>query len=68
MAKWKKLAHVVYYPISLHLQQAYKSLGVKKGGFPVSEQLAEEFLSLPMFPELTREQIVTVTDTINAFA
>lgn len=58
----------IHYPIPLYLQQAYKSLGVQKGSFPVSEKLAEEFISLPMFPELTGEQIVTVTDTINAFA
>lgn len=58
----------IHYPISLHLQQAYKSLGLQKGSLPVSENLAEELISLPMYPELTREQIVTVTDTINAFS
>ncbi len=58
----------IHYPISLHLQQAYKSLGLQKGSLPVSENLAEELISLPMYPELTREQIVTVTDTMNAFS
>ncbi len=58
----------IHYPFPVHLQQAYKSLGHQKGNFPVSENLAEELISLPMYPELTREQIVTVTDTINAFS
>jgi dTDP-4-amino-4,6-dideoxygalactose transaminase len=47
----------VHYPIPIHLQQACRSLGYKEGGFPVAENLAKEFLSLPMFPELTEEQI-----------
>ena len=47
----------VHYPIPIHLQEACRSLGYSKSVFPVAEDLAEEFLSLPMFPELTREQI-----------
>jgi dTDP-4-amino-4,6-dideoxygalactose transaminase len=47
----------VHYPVPLHLQEAYRSLGYKRGDFPVSEHCADEFLSLPMFPELTESQI-----------
>ena len=50
----------VYYPTPLHLQEAYRSLGLKKGSYPVAEKCAEELLSLPMFPELTEEQIERV--------
>lgn len=47
----------IHYPIPLHLQEAYKSLGHHRGSFPVAEKSAAEFVSLPMFPELTPEQI-----------
>jgi len=46
----------VHYPIPIHLQEACRSLGYTEGAFPVAENLAEEFLSLPIFPELTEEQ------------
>src|SRR5947207_1129262 len=46
----------VHYPIPIHLQEACRGLGYTQGAFPVAENLAEEFLSLPMFPELTEEQ------------
>jgi dTDP-4-amino-4,6-dideoxygalactose transaminase len=62
----------VHYPVPVHLQQAYANLGHQRGAFPVSEQIANEFLSLPMFPELTEGQmefvIGTVTETISAGA
>ena len=47
----------VHYPIPIHLQEACEGLGYTEGAFPVVETSAEEFLSLPMFPELTEEQI-----------
>ena len=47
---------MVYYPIPLHLQPVYADLDYPPGSFPVAEQLAQEVLSLPMFPELTEEQ------------
>jgi dTDP-4-amino-4,6-dideoxygalactose transaminase len=50
----------VHYPIPVHLQPAYADLGYGKGDFPVSEQVATEVLSVPMFPELTEAQIETV--------
>lgn len=50
----------IHYPIPVHLQEAYSSLRLAKGSFPVAERCAEEFISLPMFPELTQDQIETV--------
>jgi dTDP-4-amino-4,6-dideoxygalactose transaminase len=46
----------IHYPIPLHLQKAYVHLGYKEGDFPVSERLAKEILSLPMYPNLTEAQ------------
>jgi len=57
----------VHYPIPLHLQPAYKDLGFHKGRFPVSEQLAREILSIPIYPELTEEQRKYVVDHIKQF-
>ena len=46
----------IYYPLPLHLQKSLKSLGYKKGDFPITETVSEEILSLPMYPELTHSQ------------
>ena len=47
----------VHYPVPIHLQKAYQDLGYKTGSLPISEQIARQFISLPMFPELTEAQI-----------
>ena len=57
----------IHYPIPLHLQKAYESLGYKAGDFPVTERIAEEIVSLPMFPQLTKEQAARVVDEIYKF-
>ena len=57
----------IHYPIPVHLQEAYASLGLGQGSFPVAEQCAEDYLSLPMFPELTTEQVTQVAAEIKAF-
>jgi len=54
----------VHYPVPLHLQPAHRDLGYKRGDFPVSEQVAAEILSLPMFPELTDPQIDTIASAV----
>jgi len=46
----------IHYPIPLHLQKAYEHLGYRKGAFPVTERVASEIVSLPMFPQLTQSQ------------
>ncbi|MFM9161323.1 MAG: DegT/DnrJ/EryC1/StrS family aminotransferase, partial [Dolichospermum sp.] len=55
----------IHYPIPLHLQPAYADLGYKIGDFPHSELAAKEVLSLPMYAELTPEQIQTVSLNIS---
>jgi dTDP-4-amino-4,6-dideoxygalactose transaminase len=54
----------IHYPVPIHLQKAYAFLGYSMGSFPVAEQCAEEFLSLPMYPELKPDQIRFVVDTL----
>jgi dTDP-4-amino-4,6-dideoxygalactose transaminase len=54
----------VHYPIPIHLQEAYRTLGIAKGTFPVAEQAASEFLSLPMFPALTAGQVDFAAQTL----
>jgi dTDP-4-amino-4,6-dideoxygalactose transaminase len=56
----------VHYPVPIHLQKAYGFLGLKRGSFPVAERCAQEFLSLPIYPELLDEQIHFVVDTLKA--
>jgi dTDP-4-amino-4,6-dideoxygalactose transaminase len=51
---------LIHYPIGLHLQEAYADLGHKKGDFPVAERVADQVMSLPMFPHMSREQIEAV--------
>ncbi|MGZ8393167.1 MAG: DegT/DnrJ/EryC1/StrS family aminotransferase [Nitrospira sp.] len=57
----------VYYPLPLHLQNCYRDLGYVKGAFPQSERAAEEVLSIPIYAELTDEQLQHVVQTIAAF-
>jgi len=57
----------IHYPFPLHLQPAYQHLGLKEGSFPVAERVARECLSLPIYPELTREQVGYVCEQIKAF-
>jgi len=61
------IATGLHYPIPLHLQKCFSELGYKKGDFPVSEKLAENGLSLPMYPELSDDQIEYVAAKIREF-
>ena len=65
----KKLADkginpLIHYPIPIHLQECYRELNYKKGDFPIAEKCCEEIMSLPMYPELTEEEIRYVVDAI----
>jgi dTDP-4-amino-4,6-dideoxygalactose transaminase len=57
----------IHYPIPLHLQKAYRALGYRKGDFPVTERVAAEILSLPMYPELSRAEQEYVVENILAY-
>lgn len=54
----------IHYPIPVHLQPAYADLGYQRGDFPLAEQLADETLSLPMFPGISDAQVDTVCDAL----
>lgn len=66
--KEKGVSTGIHYPIPLPLLKAYDYLGYSPGDFPVSERLAKEVLSLPMYPELTEEQIEFITNAIREVA
>jgi len=57
----------VHYPIPLHLQPAYSSMGIGEGSFPLVEEYADEILSLPIYPEMTDEQVKHVAENVNKF-
>jgi dTDP-4-amino-4,6-dideoxygalactose transaminase len=57
----------LHYPEPAHLSAAFASLGHRRGAFPVTEALAEELLSLPIFPGMTDQQIQAVVDAVGAF-
>lgn len=57
----------IHYPKPIHLQGAYRTLGYREGDFPQSERLSKSVLSLPMFPELTDEQIQRVAEKVRCF-
>jgi len=61
----KGISVLIHYPIPLHLQEAYKELGYKKGDFPVAEKVAGEVLSLPMYPHLEERDIQKVCSVLN---
>jgi dTDP-4-amino-4,6-dideoxygalactose transaminase len=58
----------IHYPVPLHLQQAYANLGYKKGDFPVTERVASEILSMPMYPQLQAAQQQCVAQRVAEFA
>lgn len=58
---------MIYYPVPLHLQKAYEGYGIKRGDLPVTEQLMDEVLSLPMSTELDHEQLTHITGTVKSY-
>ena len=55
-----------YYPVPLHVQTAFEHLGYKKGDFPISEKLSDQVISLPIYPELTADQVKYVAQALQA--
>ena len=65
--KSKGIGTLIHYPLPIHLQEAYKHLGYKKGDFPIAEKIANEVLSLPMWIGLTKEQIEMICKVIKNY-
>ena len=63
----KRIPSMIYYPVPLHMQEAYSYLGYKAGDFPVTEMLCREVISLPMYPELDQEQLGYITTNVLKF-
>ncbi|MDD5492277.1 MAG: DegT/DnrJ/EryC1/StrS family aminotransferase, partial [bacterium] len=59
------ISTAIHYPLPIHLQEAYRDLHYKKGDFPMAEQVAQEVLSLPMFPELKSTELRLVCQKLN---
>jgi dTDP-4-amino-4,6-dideoxygalactose transaminase len=57
----------IHYPIPLHLQKAYQHLNYRKGDYPITERVSTEILSLPMYPQMTGEQVDEVTKRVKEF-
>ena len=63
----KDIDTAIYYPLSLHLQEAYKALGYKRGDFLESELAQEQVISFPIFPEIKHDQVIEVVERIKEF-
>lgn len=62
----KNIGHMIYYPIPMHLQACFSDLGHKEGDFPEAEKAAKEVLSIPVFPDLSQDELDYVVSTINS--
>ncbi|MFP6582970.1 MAG: DegT/DnrJ/EryC1/StrS family aminotransferase [Candidatus Hydrogenedentota bacterium] len=60
----KSIGHDVYYPLPFHAQECFASLGYSKGDFPVSEAVSAQTVALPIYPDLSEDQLAYVADTI----
>ncbi len=58
---------LIHYPIPPHLQKAYQHLGLKKGDFPIAEEIADTCLSLPLWPGMSEANILYIAEKINSF-
>jgi dTDP-4-amino-4,6-dideoxygalactose transaminase len=71
LQKWLRACGVgfeLYYPLPLHLQEAYRGLGYQEGDLPWAERLSRECLSIPLYPELSHEQVDRVAEVIVEFS
>lgn len=63
----KGIGTIIHYPVPPHLQQAYSELEYKNGDFPIAEKIAEQTLSLPLYPGMKKEDVYIVIETIKEF-
>lgn len=63
----KGIGTLIHYPIPPHLQKAYQHLGYKKGDFPIAEEIADTCLSLPLWPGMTENEVLFVSEKIKSF-
>lgn len=61
------IGSMVHYPLPPHMQVAYRDLKYRRGDFPVAEKIADQCLSLPLWPGMTEEQVETICNSINSF-
>lgn len=61
------IATAIHYPMPIHFQEAFADLGYVKGDFPVAEKCMEEILSIPIFPELTEQEISMICDALRSY-
>lgn len=62
--KKNEIGYSIYYPMPLHMQECFSYLGYKEGDFPVAEKVSKEIIALPIYPEITREEVEFVCETI----
>jgi Predicted pyridoxal phosphate-dependent enzyme apparently involved in regulation of cell wall biogenesis len=65
--KKNEVQYSIYYPMPLHLQKCFSYLGYKEGDLPVAERVSKEILALPIYPEITEDEVEFVCDTIKSF-
>jgi dTDP-4-amino-4,6-dideoxygalactose transaminase len=63
----QNIGTLIHYPVPPHLQQAYAHMGIKKGAYPIAEELANTALSLPMWPGMQENEVIAVASAVRAF-